>query len=87
MCTCKGFREGYSDPLFGVCLALLIIVTIDALDTRKKIEDIVRVLRVELGNGKSIEGLRDKTGHNLIDAIGGVGVGFLAASIIAFTTT
>jgi len=45
------------------------------------------VLRDELGDGKSIEGLRDKTGHNPIDAIGGVGVGFLAALIIVFTTT
>ena len=81
------FREGYSDPLLGVCLALLIIVTIDALDTRKKIEDIIRVLRVELGDGKSIAGLRDKIGHNPIDVIGGVGVGFLAALITVCTTT
>jgi|TARA_Y100001949_G_scaffold85797_1_gene72531 acid phosphatase family membrane protein YuiD len=73
--------------LLGVCLALLIIVTIDAIDTRKKIEDIVRVLRVELGDGKSIAGLRDKTGHNPIDVIGGVGVGFLAALITVCTTT
>ena len=62
-------------------------MTIDALDTRKKIEDIVRVLRDELGDGKSIAGLRDKTGHNPIHAIGGVGVGFLAALIIVSTTT
>jgi acid phosphatase family membrane protein YuiD len=73
--------------LLGVCLALLIIVTIDAIDTRKKIEDIARVLRVELGDGKSIAGLRDKTGHNPIDVIGGVGVGFLAALITVCTTT
>ena len=44
------FREGYSDPLLGVCLALLIIVTIDAIDTRKKIEDIIR--RISIRNGR-----------------------------------
>ena len=79
------FTEGYSDPLIGACLALLIIVSIDAIDTRKKIEGIVKVLRVELGVGKDTSELRGKIGHDPIDVIGGFVIGFLAASIISYT--
>ena len=79
------FTEGYSDPLIGACLALLMIVSIDAIDTRKKIEGIVKVLRVELGVGKDTSELRGKIGHEPIDVIGGFAIGFLAASIISYT--
>lgn len=71
-----GFSEGFSSPICGVSLALMIIVAIDSLDLRKKIEGHAKILFKEFSEtSTTAAGLRLKLSHTASEVLGGLVLG------------
>ena len=71
-----GFSEGFNSPICGVALALLLIVAIDSLDLRKKIEGHAKVLFEEFSETSTMAAsLRLKLSHSLSEVLGGIALG------------
>ena len=80
-----GLREGFATPLFGLGLALTLIVVIDALDLRRRLEGHARALNQlvpESGDGKPF---RERLGHRPHEVVAGLATGFLCAWILQVT--
>ena len=59
-----GFGEGFYAPSTAVALTLAIIVAIDSLDLRKKLEQHARIIAAELANkNEDVLKIRTKLGH------------------------
>ncbi len=74
-----GVKDGITTPAFAVALGVLLIVVIDALDLRGKLEKLNILLRAEFPDSPRAQELRDRVGHRPIEILGGAGVGALAA--------
>jgi acid phosphatase family membrane protein YuiD len=73
-------REGISDAAFGVALALTVVVVIDAVDLRRKVGRHASAINVLLrASARADEPLRERTGHSLVEVLGGFAVGALSA--------
>ena len=71
-----GFNEGFSSPICGVALALVIIVAIDSLDLRKKIEGHAKILFKEFSEtSTTAAGLRLKLSHTVPEVLAGLVLG------------
>ena len=75
-------KEGIDNPAFAISISLLIIVVIDALDLRNKLGLINFILRQEFPMNEEAKRLRKKTGHNLIEILGGLLVGGFSAFFV-----
>lgn len=74
-----GVAAGFGTPVFAVAVALTMIVIIDALDLRRKVGLINRVLKSELPRSEEVRTLREQVGHRPLEILGGLMVGGLAA--------
>ena len=75
-----GFGEGFSSPICGVALALMIIVAIDSLDLRKKIEGHAKVLFKNFSDtNPEASKLRLKLSHTPSEVLGGIILGAIIA--------
>ena len=81
-----GFAEGFSSPICGVALTLMIIVAIDSLDLRKKIEGHAKVLFKNFSDtNPDAANLRLRIGHSPTEVLGGITLGaMIAYSIFIF---
>ncbi|MEF3302705.1 divergent PAP2 family protein [Paenibacillus sp. GYB003] len=74
-----GFTAGWDSPLFGLAVAALMIVMIDATGVRRAVGENSRwindISRRHPGGAHS--NLREKQGHSKIEIAGGLGVGTL----------
>lgn len=75
-------RGGIDTPAFAVSLAVLLVVVIDAMDLRNKVGKIHRVLKELNPESHAVLGLRERVGHTPVEVIGGLVVGFAAASLV-----
>ena len=74
-------HEGIDQPLVGIGGALLVIVIIDAMDLRRKIGNhAVLINKLTKNHDK----LRERTGHNFIEVIGGLLTGIFAGYLLSF---
>ena len=76
-------NAGVETPAFAVAVAVVLVVVIDAMDLRRKLEHVNHVLKDKFRNSRDARSLRDRTGHTLIEIAGGLTVGALAASLIS----
>ena len=75
-----GFGEGFSSPICGVALALMIIVAIDSLDLRKKIEGHAKVLYKNFSDtNPEAAKLRLRLSHTPTEVLGGITLGAMIA--------
>jgi acid phosphatase family membrane protein YuiD len=72
-------KDGIDNPAFAVAVSLAFVVVIDAMDLRRKIERIHRLLRKELPDSRDAQCLRERVGHTPVEIAGGIGVGAVAA--------
>ncbi len=72
-------REGLGTPYFGIALALVTVVVIDALDLRRRIEKQAIAIN-QLGHSKEAwEPLRERIGHRPHEILAGVCLGCVCA--------
>ncbi|TNJ65690.1 divergent PAP2 family protein [Paenibacillus hemerocallicola] len=78
-----GFTEGWDSPLFGLGVAVTMIVMIDATGVRRAVGENSRwinlLTRRNPGDGEAQ--LREKQGHTKAEIVGGLCVGTLTAWI------
>lgn len=74
-----GFTAGWDSPLFGLGVAVLMIVMIDATGVRRAVGENSRWINVisRRHPGEESSRLREKQGHSKIEIAGGLGVGTL----------
>ena len=70
--------DGYDSSSFGVCLALLVIVSIDAIDLRKKIEIHAQLLKSLLPNSN----IRLRLGHTKWEVFAGMLLGCIISEFV-----
>ena len=76
------FQEGLNSPFLSIAFALMLIVAIDSLDLRNKIEKHAKAINeLEKPNGFSFN-LRTKIGHKPIEVFGGFLVGITTSYLI-----
>lgn len=66
------FREGIDHPAFGVALALLAVVAIDAMDLRRKVGRQATALKRLHPGRPEVEGLRESVGHKPVEVAAGL---------------
>ena len=78
---CIGFGEGFSSPMCSVALAVMIVVAIDSLDLRAKIETHAKILSDQFSqsNNQALS-LRLKISHSISEVFGG----FVLGAIIGY---
>jgi acid phosphatase family membrane protein YuiD len=74
-----GFTSGWDSPLFGLGVAALMIVMIDATGVRRAVGENSRWINVisRRHSGEEASALREKQGHSKIEIVGGLCVGTL----------
>ena len=73
-----GFENGISEPAFGACLTLAFIVTMDAMDLRRKVgkhASAINALNNKLSPSNATAPLRESVGHSLIEVFAGIVLG------------
>jgi acid phosphatase family membrane protein YuiD len=68
--------------MFAIALALVMVVVIDAMDLRRKIERVHAVLKQEFPNSAAAQKLRERIGHRPIEIVAGLAVGGVAALLV-----
>jgi uncharacterized protein len=76
-------REGINTPALGVAIGVVLIVVIDAMDLRRKIEQVNTILKRELADSPAARNLRDSVGHSPLEIAAGIAVGGMAAAFVA----
>lgn len=78
-----GFAVGWDSPLFGLGVAALMIVVIDATGVRRAVGENSRWINIisRRHSGEDHPKLREKQGHSKIEIAGGLGVGALVGWI------
>jgi acid phosphatase family membrane protein YuiD len=77
-----GFSKGFNEPLFGLGLAFLIIVSLDAIGIRKAVgihASILNNITEKIGPDSRKLNLRESMGHSKAEVIGGIILGTLIA--------
>lgn len=76
----SALREGISSAAFGVSLALTLVVVVDAVDLRRKVGRHASAINALLrASGSADAPLRERTGHSVVEVLGGFAVGALSA--------
>ena len=68
--------------MFAIALALALVVVIDAMDLRRKIERVHAVLKQEFPDVPAVQKLRERVGHRPIEILAGLAVGGIAALLV-----
>ncbi len=77
------FGEGFMSPVSAVAFTVCIVVAIDSVDLRRKLEDHATLLSMELGNVNNLaKNLRTKLGHRPVEVLAGWGLGAVCAALI-----
>jgi acid phosphatase family membrane protein YuiD len=81
-----GFTAGWDTPLFGLSVAVTMIVIIDATGVRRAVGENSRWINALTRSHQNHEpsSLREKQGHTKIEIIGGLFVGVITAWIASF---
>lgn len=77
-------REGANTPAFAVAVGVAMIVAIDAMDLRRKVEQINTVLRRKMPGCEAAQKLRPRVGHKPLEVLGGIAAGGIAAGVVNF---
>ena len=73
--------QGIDMPVFAVAIALTMIVVIDAMDLRRRLEQVHGVLKKQFPHSPDAQRLRDRVGHSAFEVAGGLAMGGVAALI------
>jgi hypothetical protein len=65
----NALQNGIGNPAFAIGTAVFFVVIIDAMDLRKKIERLHRVLKTELSLSEEVKKMRDRMGHTPIEVL------------------
>ena len=76
-------KQGIGTPVFAVAMGLVMIVVIDAMDLRRKVGRINRLLKEEFSKSPAAQGLRERVGHTPLEILAGLAVGGVAALLAA----
>ena len=77
-----GFGEGFTSPVAAVSLMVCIIVAVDSMDLRRKIEQHAILIALELGKAnEKAKNLRTKLGHKPVE----VAVGWCLGAFLGFS--
>jgi uncharacterized protein len=78
-----GFTAGWDSPLFGLGVAVLMIVMIDATGVRRAVGENSRWINVlsRRHPGEETSTLREKQGHTKIEILGGLCLGTLVGCL------
>lgn len=82
------FKEGIDSPTFGVAVTLAFIVILDAISLRRAVGKHAKIINLlQTSSGSTIEPLRERMGHSLIEIASGILVGVCVAvsTQISFT--
>ncbi|WP_368571979.1 divergent PAP2 family protein [Acinetobacter junii] len=82
MVSLVGFREGFSNPAFGVALTLAFIIILDASSLRKQVGKHAHVIN-NLDNYRG-NILRERIGHSKLEIFMGILMGIFLSYIINF---
>lgn len=75
-----GLSEGFSSPVFGLGVAVLMITVIDALGIRRAVgKQASAINRYIMTEDNSQPVLRERQGHSPTEVLGGLMLGFLLA--------
>ena len=74
-----GLSEGVSAPVFGLGMAVLMITIIDALGLRRAVGKQASAINRILPISSTQPLLRESQGHNPVEVLGGLIVGFIVA--------
>ena len=78
-----GFSEGVAAPIFGLGVAVLMITIIDALGIRRAVGKQASAINRYIVPGNITQPLlRESQGHNPIEVLGGLMLGFILAYIL-----
>ena len=77
------FQKGFDSPESSIALALCLVVLIDSLDLRKKIETHARIIS-EISNKQ--HNLRKEIGHSPFEVFGGYFLGLVVALLLTSET-
>lgn len=78
-----GLSEGVAAPVFGLGVAVLMITIIDALGIRRAVgKQASAINRYILPGNNDQPLLRERQGHNPIEVLGGLILGFIVAFIL-----
>ena len=77
------FGEGFMSPVSAVAFTVCIIVAIDSVDLRRKLEDHATLLSLELGDVNNLaKNLRTKLGHRPLEVLAGWCLGAVCAVVL-----
>jgi len=76
------FKEGIDHPAFGIAVALMFIVILDASSLRQQIGRHATAIN-RLNRHHETPALRERIGHTRLEIVAGIGVGILTAWMIA----
>ncbi|WP_440960892.1 divergent PAP2 family protein [Paenibacillus nitricinens] len=76
-----GLREGFESPVFGLGIALIMIVIFDATGLRKYVGQHAEKINLLTSESSAIK-LRERIGHTKIEVAGGIVLGILLGYII-----
>ncbi|NLL44131.1 MAG: divergent PAP2 family protein [Mollicutes bacterium] len=85
-----GFNEGFTSPLFAIALVFSLVVAYDSMGLRKessKQAEAINKIVEEFINRHykiGIKHLKEELGHNPIEVIAGMFLGFLTSSFFTF---
>ncbi len=79
-----GLKEGFSSPIFGVAVAVVIIVIMNATGLRREVGKHAKILneivnKERSNTEESFTKQREKVGHSLVEIIGGLILGIVIA--------
>jgi len=78
-----GFSEGVAAPIFGLGVAVLMITIIDALGIRRAVGKQASAINRYMVSGNTAQPLlRERQGHNPVEVLGGLMLGFILAYIL-----
>ena len=80
-----GLKEGFTSPIFGLAVAVMIIVIMNATSLRREVgkhaEILNKIINKERSNtDNSFIKQREKVGHSWIEIIGGLVLGIILSS-------
>lgn len=85
-----GLNEGFSSPIFGLAIAVMIIVIMNATGLRREVGKHAKILNKITNKEKSntedsITKQREKIGYSYFEIIGGLILGLILGIIIKYT--
>jgi len=78
------FKEGLGHPAFGIGLALIAVIAIDAMDLRRKSGTHAEILTRQFPNDPMAQSLRHITGHSPLEVLAGLVLGSVIGYLLSF---